>query len=1107
MESKYSAIDPSIQKKILLYFNCLSIPNDILNILAIKDVLKEHLPIQKRLKKELSEKLGKRVIEARKKLPNDQFRSLYDLQNYADISPGLLEDLSIFWKPPYCKPCRNIYLKIEEIEDYSPVDPQDEKPLFPIKYRRDCLRLPGHEDTIIQEDEVVARAVDAVVFREYEDADYLFPKTYKLINADINEPIYDRRIPGSILYAHPGERLCIHVFNDHNQPHSFHIHGLKYGPDSDGTYPLGVQSSDGRRSDEICPKQYWKYVFDVTEEMVGCWPFHSHYRNSSKTIELGLFGGLVVLPKGMKPPEEIPLPKDYLVNNRLDIEKVFGKKLSLAEVKNPVFYKQFRENLHERFLGDWAIPKFKEKQHHVPVFLHFISSDKTLPLFTSGDMEENTGVFEHIFDATGDFDYFCEYHPGMTGTVQVVSGAPAFRTVNIEDSPDMGFYPEVIDVAPGGTVRWENHSSQHHTVTSAEGANIPTHCLNGRGFLGNTPTVEAFTGEKIRWYIFNLDIRHEWHNFHVHNARWSVAGEAIDVRSLGPAESFCFETEVPCVVLMDKKIEDLQDPEKRPENAKKYTFYGEFPFHCHVHHHFMNGMVGMIRAKHVLWLTPSLACDLMRERGLKLYNGKNDCPKVDLKRCKKQGGGTWEDVPGDPRVAMMHACLLPQSSKLLYFGYETRYSPLEHEYSWLWDPNAGYHMTANQVDDITPGGYTQWSLWSGEHTFLNDNDGTILIHGGYRDNLKKAYLFNSTTETWSTTAPTQEGRFYSTTITLADGKAMTLFGSNLGLGGGNSTSIEIYDPATGTWSAPQPFPMPDFDDHQYYPWTFLLPDGELFIAGPHVPTHRFDPNNPAVNEQFSTVHGDRSSSGEKGTAVMLTLRPPDYAVKVVIIGGNIGSTPGTSEIIDLSQPAPAWSSPAYLDLNEDRSQQCHSVILPDGKVFLCGGISGADGGPCEILDPNNLTGGWQRGPVMKYARTYHSAAILMADGSVIAGGDPNGSGGVPTPHEQFKPYYFNLIRPDIVNAPAQVDYDNAFVIDTPQGSSIGEVVLMKPGAVTHGWNMTQRRIELVINSQDATSVNVQSPPNGFVAPPGWYLIFILDTDRIPSEGRWIRLTS
>src|SRR5262249_3329177 len=75
-----------------------------------------------------------------------------------------------------------------------------------------------------------------------------------------------------------------------------HIHGVHYGIDSDGSWPFGTQSDDGRRSDEICPGQTWTYTYDVTDETVGAWPFHDHCRNIGTYINRGLFGGLVVLP-------------------------------------------------------------------------------------------------------------------------------------------------------------------------------------------------------------------------------------------------------------------------------------------------------------------------------------------------------------------------------------------------------------------------------------------------------------------------------------------------------------------------------------------------------------------------------------------------------------------------------------------------------------------------------------------------------------------------------------------------------------------------------------------------------------------------------------------
>jgi hypothetical protein len=35
---------------------------------------------------------------------------------------------------------------------------------------------------------------------------------------------------------------------------------------------------------------------------------------------------------------------------------------------------------------------------------------------------------------------------------------------------------------------------------------MPSFCLNGRSFVGNTPTILAEAGQKIRWYVFNLDL-------------------------------------------------------------------------------------------------------------------------------------------------------------------------------------------------------------------------------------------------------------------------------------------------------------------------------------------------------------------------------------------------------------------------------------------------------------------------------------------------------------------------------------------------------------------------------------------------------------------------
>lgn len=368
----------------------------------------------------------------------------------------------------------------------------------------------------------------------------------------------------------------------------------------------------------------------------------------------------------------------------------------------------------------------------------------------------------------------------------------------------------------------------------------------------------------------------------------------------------------------------------------------------------------------------------------------------------------------------------------------------------------------------------------------------MLINGGFSPN--KAFNFDPASLTWTRVADTVDHRFYSTTLSLADGRAATLYGSG-------SKSIEIYTHGVG-WAAPIPMPA-GMNHHQYYPWTFVLPDGRLFIAGPHDPTHRFDLAAPAGAESFVTIHGNRSTGGEKGTSVLLLLRPPDYTPIVYVIGGNTPATETTAEQIDLSAAAPAWTG--LPDLNVARAQQFTATLLPDGRVFIAGGVSGgADGGVCEIFDPRSPAAGWMVGPAMTYVRTYHSSFILLADGSVAGGGDPQVAGG-PSPHERFFPDYFDMLRPVISAAPATINYAANFTINTPNAADVTEVVLLRAGAVTHGFNMSQRGIELVIAGLGAGTLDVEAPPQANLAPPGWYLMFVLNSSRVPSMGRWVRV--
>lgn len=993
---------------------------------------------------------------------------------------------------------RDIYLKIERIFGYSTVDPEL-KVMPPKQYRRDCMRNPGHESTVIPPAEVEARRLTALVYREYLDPGYLVPKPDKLVAADVNEPVFSRRVPAAFIYAQPGERLKIHVLNGDSAPHSFHIHGLRYGIDSDGAWPLGTQSFDGRRSDEICPNQTWIYTFDVTDDMVGAWPFHDHARGLRASINRGLFGGLVVRSREHH-EERLPdmeLPEPF----RESLEK--RPQLSDAEAE------ALRESVAEWAMQEHVHPR----PHHpqvieVPLFFHFMEGSTGTPAFDSGNIPPGS-VFEATFGAAATFGYHCSIHPFMKGTISVVAGAPTLTTVEIKPADlalglDMRFDPATRTVAPGGKVQWTNvNPLTTHTVTEDGGAGISSYCFNGRSFVGNTPTIVAQAGQRIRWYVFNLDLGEVWHNYHTHGQRWDFAGHTIDVRSISPAESFVVETVAPPVLLLPDEIEDHQSPHRRLPDSKEYRLRGDFLVHCHIEMHMGQGLAAVVRSHQTVWLTPTQANQLAHETGLPIDSGDNACPTVDLDRCKPPGCGRWEEVTGAPEVTMMHAALLPNTNKVLFWGYHRL------DQSRLWDystPAGAYSAPANQPSNVAPGVPDELynNLHSAGHAHCDNAEGTLLAHGGESHTEQQSLLFHPATLSWERVAPTTGGRFYPSTFTLHDGKLLTMFGSHLPFVFPEK-SIEVFDCATGTWSAPKA--LPATFDYVFYPWTYLLPGGDLFIAGHQGVTRRFDwTATPIVDDparRWNTIAGDRSpGGGEKGTSVLLPLRPPTYAPRVLIAAGNSPPAQQTAEMIDLSAAVPAWT--ALPNLNVARPEQCTACLLPDGKVFIAGGVPGAPG-PAEILDPENPNAGWLRCADMKHIRGYHSSNILLADGSVLMGGDPS-AGGNPTPHERYFPGYFLQPRPVITAAPATVAHGAAFTVQTPNATSIAEVVLIRPGAVTHGWNQSQRFVGCAITGTAAGSVDVMAPPDGNVAPPGYYLLFIVDGARVPSVGRWIRVT-
>ena len=189
-------------------------------------------------------------------------------------------------------------------------------------------------------------------------------------------------------------------------------------------------------------------------------------------------------------------------------------------------------------------------------------------------------------------------------------------------------------------------------------------------------------------------------------------------------------------------------------------------------------------------------------------------------------------------------------------------------------------------------------------------------------------------------------------------------------------------------------------------------------------------------------------------------------------------------------------------------------MLPDGTVLATGGSRNSDVTDranavlaAELWDPTAET--WSTLSSGVVPRLYHSSAILLPDGRVAlaGGGHPPGFGVDEYRSEIFSPpYLFKGARPTITSAPSQANYGQSFFVATPDGATITKVALIPQPAVTHAMNNHPAYIPLTF-SQTAGGLTVTAPPNGNIAPPGNYMLFLLNSNGVPSVASWVRFTA
>lgn len=475
--------------------------------------------------------------------------------------------------------------------------------------------------------------------------------------------------------------------------------------------------------------------------------------------------------------------------------------------------------------------------------------------------------------------------------------------------------------------------------------------------------------------------------------------------------------------------------------------------------------------------------------------------------------------PGDPSLVASHAAVLRSGLVLLIEktcgkGPTTSRTP-------LWNPAT---RTVNTPLPAPPGD----NLYCGGHSFLSD--GKLLVVDGGGDlgdtvNPNMAWKFDPGTALWDSTRDASNNRtymnhwrWYPTLVTLGDEPGRVLVASGR-LPRDPAVPMEIYSEVAGTFTPVTASPDKLF--RPTYPGLHLLPGGEIFFAPVGFANSGESPGDDPTNEvsayfQFSgtapAISGNWTNLGAndrtKGMSVLLLSTSYPF-VRVLTVGGGNATRATTYRLINLSTLSPTWGAEIPLPTAPGQMQPTtrihpNLVLLPDGTVFVCGGS--VVGEPCWLYNPTTLT--WSQMDALTYARRYHSVAVLLPTGEVMTTGG-EGTTGANTVEVFSPPYLFNGARPTITAVtPSPIHHGQTFTVQTPEAADIAKVTLVRPMAVTHQTDSEQRVIQLSFTRSGADTLFTTAPDGWHphaLAPRGWYMLFILKANGVPSVASWISL--
>ncbi|XP_020217681.2 aldehyde oxidase GLOX [Cajanus cajan] len=519
-------------------------------------------------------------------------------------------------------------------------------------------------------------------------------------------------------------------------------------------------------------------------------------------------------------------------------------------------------------------------------------------------------------------------------------------------------------------------------------------------------------------------------------------------------------------------------------------------------------------------------------------------------------GGHWVEVQRSIGISAMHMQVMFDNKVVIFdrtdFGPSNislsngrcRYNPRDMAlkldctaHSVLYDP------AANTLRPLTL--HTDAWCSSGALT----PDGTLLQTGGFNDGYTRLRSFtpcpHHDTCDWRehTSHNLSTSRWYASNQILPDGKIIIV-------GGRNSFTYEFIPKA----KTDKPFYFLPFlkltrdpirgEENNLYPFLHLLPDANLFIFA-NRNSILFDYTRNKVLRTFPLLPGrEKRNYPSTASSVLLPLnltalngtRLP--VAEIMICGGaypgaftlanklkiflEASRTCGRLRVFDAN---PKW----VMENMPMPRVMPDMILLPTGNVVILNGAmngtAGWENAVNPVFYPVLYKPGLRSFEMLSPASTprmYHSSSVLLPDGRILVGGS--------NPHRlyHFRAYYPTELsldaycpeylgaeaeawRPSIVAVNDTAPYGRVFAVTFSLREWLGgvAVTLVAPSFTTHSFAMNQRVVVLdVVGVKEVAEfgyrVVARGPPSLAVAPPGYYMLFIVHAG-VPSAAVWVQV--